>query len=128
MDKIERIIREAEKARERAYAPYSKFRVGAALLTQDGSIYTGCNVENASFGAACCAERVAVFKAISDGRRDFTAMAVVSDSQGFTFPCGICRQVMAEFKIPVIIVVDQNGRTAEYKLNDLLPHAFDKIE
>ncbi len=124
----EQLIQEAKKAREKAYAPYSKFRVGAALLARDGSVYTGCNVENASFGATCCAERVAIYKAVSDGRRDFAAIAVVSDSQGSTFPCGICRQVMTEFRIPVVIVVDEVGRIAEYRLNDLLPYAFDKIE
>ena len=117
-----------QKAREKAYAPYSKFRVGAALMTEDGSVYTGCNVENASYGATCCAERVAIFKAVSDGKRDFTAIAVMSDSHKFTFPCGICLQVMVEFKIPTVIVADRSGGTAQYKLNDLLPYAFDKIK
>ena len=99
-----KLIEEALKAKNNAYAPYSHFRVGAALLDVDHNITRGCNIENISFGATCCAERVAIFKAVSQGQKDFKAIAVVSDSQDFTFPCGICRQVMVEFKIPIVIV------------------------
>jgi cytidine deaminase len=124
---VRRLIEEALRAKEKAYAPYSNFRVGAALLAQDGSIYTGCNVENASYGATCCAERVAIFSAVADGKRSFKAIAVVSDSCGFTFPCGICRQVMLEFDIPVVIVADSGGTYREYTLEDLLPNGFKKF-
>lgn len=124
---VQRLVEEALRARERAYAPYSKFRVGATLLAEDGSIYTGCNVENASYGATCCAERVAIFSAVADGKRSFKAIAVVSDHKGFTFPCGICRQVMLEFDIPTVIVADSNGAYREYSLEALLPNGFSKF-
>lgn len=119
------LVEEALKAKEKAYAPYSHFRVGAALQTADGKIYTGCNVENASFGLAICAERVAIFKAISDGCQDFKAIAVVGDSDNFCSPCGSCRQVMAEFapEMPVIMV----GANKDYqvqKVRELIPGYF----
>jgi len=123
----EKLIDEAMEAKENAYAPYSKFRVGAALLDKNYKVYRGCNVENVSYGATCCAERVAIFKAISQGERDFLAIAVVSDSQEMTFPCGICRQVMLEFKIPKVIVGNGNGEYKEFTIEDLIPHGFDKI-
>ncbi|SFQ36628.1 cytidine deaminase [Caldicoprobacter faecalis] len=125
---VRRLIDEALKVKERAYVPYSNFRVGAALLAEDGSVYTGCNVENASYGATCCAERVAIFSAVADGKRSFKAVAVVSDYKGFTFPCGICRQVMLEFDIPTVIVADSNGTYREYTLKDLLPNGFKKFD
>lgn len=124
--KVRHLVEEAFKAKERAYAPYSNFRVGAALLAEDGSVYTGCNVENASYGATCCAERVAIFSAVADGKRSFKAIAVVSDHEGFTFPCGICRQVMLEFDIPTVIVADSSGAYREYALKDLIPNGFKK--
>ncbi|MCT4688353.1 cytidine deaminase [Vallitalea sp.] len=104
------IVNEAMKAKEMAYVPYSKFKVGAAVITKGGKIYTGCNIENASFGATNCAERTALFKAVSEGEREFDAIAVVSSSGDFTPPCGICRQVLAEL-MPEgkIILANNNG-------------------
>lgn len=121
---VQGLIKKALEAKENAYAPYSNFRVGAALLAQDGSIYTGCNVENVSFGATCCAERVAIFSAVADGKRSFKAIAVVSDYKGFTFPCGICRQVMLELRVPTVIVADSSGAYREYSVEALLPDSF----
>lgn len=120
----ERLIAAAIEARDRAYAPYSNFRVGAAILGSSHRIYSGCNIENVSFGATCCAERVAIFKGVSEGERDFLAIAILSDSEDYTFPCGICRQVMVEFRIPKVIVGDKNGRYVEYTLEELMPHSF----
>jgi cytidine deaminase len=119
------LVEEALRAKENAYAPYSKFRVGAALLTCDGQVFTGCNIENASFGATNCAERTAIFKAVSEGRREFTAIAIASDSRHLTYPCGICRQVMAEFNPEVrIIVANREGESRTFSLIELLPHSF----
>ena len=92
-----RINTSALEAREKAYCPYSNFKVGAAVLFEDGKIYTGCNIENASFGATNCAERTAIFKGVSEGNREIKAVAVVGDTNTYTYPCGICRQVIAEF-------------------------------
>ena len=103
-----RLMAEAEKARAQAYAPYSKFAVGAALLTRDGHIVHGCNVENASFGLSICAERNAVFKAVSKGWRDFVAIAVTAGKAGGASPCGACRQVLQEFA-PGLVVYWKNG-------------------
>lgn len=114
----------AVKARLSAYAPYSGFLVGAALLTADGSIYTGCNVENASYSLCCCAERTAIFKAVSDGAREFTAIAIAGgkdNADSVCYPCGACRQVMAEFCGDDFRVV-LSDRTL--KLSELLPYAF----
>lgn len=121
-------MKRAMEAREMAYAPYSGFRVGAALLTEDKETFTGCNIENVSFGATCCAERVAIFKAISERAQSFRAIAIVSDSKSLIFPCGICRQVMVEFKIPKIIVGDCHGRFKEFTLDELMPYAFESID
>ena len=94
---VEKLIRAAEEARERAYAPYSNYRGGAAILTRQGRCYTGCNIENASYGLTCCAERVALYKAVSAGEHDFDAIAVTAATDDFCVPCGACRQTLAEF-------------------------------
>jgi cytidine deaminase len=117
------LIAQAQAARERAYAPYSHFAVGAALLARDGRVFTGCNVENASYGLTVCAERVAIFKAVSEGCRDFAAIAVVT-ATGAT-PCGACRQVLVEFGVDQIIVARSNGSYATFTLDELVPQAFD---
>lgn len=121
------LVKEAMKAKEFAYVPYSNFQVGAAVVTKGGKVYTGCNVENASYGATNCAERTALFKAISEGDRDFEAIAVVSSADDFTPPCGICRQVLAEL-MPEgkIILANHAGETKEYSIEDLLPLSFTK--
>jgi len=118
------LIKAAKEARKMAYAPYSKYKVGAALLTTSGEIITGCNVENASFGGTICAERTAVVKAISDGHSTFIAIAVVTRNGGF--PCGICRQFMNEFAPELIIITaDTKGAIRnETRLNEILPHGF----
>jgi cytidine deaminase len=117
------LVEAARRAREMAYAPYSEYKVGAAVLTGDGSVYTGCNVENASYPASICAERVAITKAISEGQRDFLAIAVITGSGGF--PCGICRQVMFEFAPEMrVFIADTEGILAECTVSDLLPDGF----
>ncbi len=115
----------ALQAKEQAYAPYSKFCVGAALLCKDGTVYTGCNIENASYTPTICAERTAVFKAISEGKRRFIAMAVAGDATPCS-PCGVCRQVLAEFCEPSFTVVLQgaDGNPVRYTLAQLLPVKF----
>ena len=119
----EDLIAKATEAREKAYAPYSHFAVGAALLAKSGRVYTGCNVENASYGLSVCAERVAVFKAVSEGERDFEALAVVTEN-GVT-PCGACRQVLLEFGDDIqVIVADEAGEYRVFGLQELLPEAF----
>ncbi len=119
-----RLVDAAIRARERAYAPYSNYRVGAALLGNSGAIYTGCNVENATYGATICAERTAVVKAVSEGEQDFRAIAVVTADGGTL--CGICRQILYEFAPNMcVIVADAEGRIRrEYILTDLLPDSF----
>jgi cytidine deaminase len=117
------LIAKAMKAREQAYAPYSHFTVGAALLGKSGRVYTGCNVENASYGLSICAERAAVFKAVSEGERDFKAIAVVTE-KGVT-PCGACRQVLMEFGEDMqVIVANESGEYRVLTLRELLPEAF----
>ena len=133
----EKLLELAHEARERAYAPYSHYAVGAALLTKDGRVYQGCNIENASFSATNCAERTAFFKAVYDGCYDFAAIAVVGGPAGKPVqaqdepsgPCGVCRQVMAEFCEPDtfrIFVSKKNGEYREYTLGELFPGAFTK--
>ena len=126
-----KLIEEATKARDMAYAPYSKFHVGAALLLGDGSIVTGCNIENASFGATNCAERTAIFKAISEGKRHFKAIAICGgeqkDDTDFCPPCGICRQVMREFCKPdfkILLSANHGKDIKEYTLEEILPESF----
>jgi cytidine deaminase len=119
------IIEAALAARLRAYAPYSKFWVGAAIEDAAGEIFTGCNVENASYGMTICAERVAVAKAVSQGSREFRRIAVAADTDPLTPPCGACRQVLAEFCLDMeILLVSPHGKTESVRFRDLLPRAF----
>lgn len=121
---IKNLIKEALEAQEKAYVPYSKFRVGAALLTEDDEIYSGCNIEISSYSPTICAERTAIFKAVSEGHKKIKAIAVVGDSE-YTFPCGVCRQVMREFgKDMKIIIANSIDDYKIYTLEDLLPHSF----
>jgi cytidine deaminase len=115
-------IKAAWQARERAYAPYSNFAVGAALLAADGRIFSGCNVENISYGLTMCAERVAIGAALAAGARDFVAMAVVADTAVPISPCGACRQVMAEFGVPRVLLANRT-EWLEFTLSELLPRA-----
>ena len=116
----------ALRAREHAHAPYSKFRVGAALEAADGTVYTGCNIENASYGLTMCAERVALFKALSEGARRFRRIAVAADTDVLTPPCGACRQLLWEFcRDCEITLVNLRGKTESCLMKDLLPRAFD---
>lgn len=116
----------AEKACENAYAPYSEFKVGAALLTSDGRVFTGCNVENSSYGAGICAERTAAVKAVSEGAVSFSAIAIANGGGGLTFPCGICRQFLSEFAEEGFRVVLRNdkGSLEIFTLEELMPHGF----
>ena len=130
MDKIQ-LIKIANQARKNAYTPYSKFKVGAALLCEDGSVVTGCNVENSSYPAGCCAERTAIFKAISEGRKNFRALAIMGgpaegEVEDFCSPCGICRQVLSEFVEGDFPLYTENGKgeIKEYTMQELLPYAF----
>ncbi|MBO6010179.1 MAG: cytidine deaminase [Oscillospiraceae bacterium] len=124
------LINAAFKASENAWAPYSGFKVGAALLCSDGTVYTGCNIENASFGATICAERVALSKAISDGRRKgFVMLAVAADSETYCMPCGMCRQFISEFSSDIeILSARGDGRYTSYRLSQLLPHPFEAYD
>ena len=126
-ENYKRLIKEAEKARKRAYTPYSKFKVGAAILTSDGKIFTGCNIENASFGLTVCAERVAILKAISEGSTEFEAIAIIGDTDQPCSPCGACRQVVSEFGEKIkIIMSNLKGDIKIKKIGELLPEAFSK--
>ncbi|CDI50201.1 cytidine deaminase [Clostridium tetani 12124569] len=122
------LIKKAIEAREWAYVPYSNFKVGAAILTEDNNIYNGCNIENASFGATNCAERTAIFKAVSEGKTKIKAIAVLGRKDEFTYPCGICRQVIAEFgDKSTIVILAKNIDEYEVKtLEEILPGAFTK--
>jgi cytidine deaminase len=120
------LVRRARQARRRAFAPFSRFKVGAALRARDGTVITGCNVENASYGLTICAERVAVFKAVSEGSRKFDAIAVIADSPRLTPPCGPCRQILWEFCGDIWVhMSDLRGRTRTMRLLELLPFPFD---
>ena len=120
------VIEEAKRVRAFAYAPYSHFAVGAALRTKSGKVYNGCNIENSAFPMTMCAERIAVFRAVSAGERDFDTIAVIADSPSPTPPCGACRQVLAEFGVSRVIMANVSGDTEEKTLDELLPGAFTK--
>ena len=120
------LIEAAREVREKAYAPYSNFKVGAAVRAKSGKIYTGCNVESASYGLTVCAERVAVWKAVSEGEKEFTNVAVVADTEELTPPCGVCRQIIWEFGGDIPITFSNlNGKVETVKMSELLPRAFD---
>jgi cytidine deaminase len=124
---INELINKAKNAREHSYSPYSRFKVGAALKTKNEMVFTGCNIENSSYGLSICAEREAIFKAISAGERDLDTIAVVTDSDKLTTPCGACRQVMWEFsKDMTIVVANLKGEKKEFKIKELLAHPFGK--
>jgi cytidine deaminase len=124
--KSQHLITEAKTARERAYVPYSKFKVGAALLTRDGKVFHGCNIENAAYSMCNCAERTALFKAWSEGEKEFAAMAVIADTKRPVPPCGACRQVISELcpKDMKIILTNLQGDIQELTVQELLPGAF----
>ncbi|MFN2578846.1 MAG: cytidine deaminase [Pyrinomonadaceae bacterium] len=120
------LIKIATDARLRSVAPFSKFLVGAALRTSEGKVFTGCNVESASYGLTVCAERVAIWKALSEGERDFTDLVIVADTEALTPPCGTCRQIIWEFaKHAKIVLVNLRGQKEEVDIAHLLPKAFD---
>ncbi|ADM38546.1 cytidine deaminase [Bacillus spizizenii] len=120
------LITEALKARDMAYAPYSKFQVGAALLTKDGKVYRGCNIENAAYSMCNCAERTALFKAVSEGDTEFQMLAVAADTPGPVSPCGACRQVISELctKDVIVVLTNLQGQIKEMTVEELLPGAF----
>ena len=123
---MEELIEEAKKARDKAYAPYSKFSVGAALLASNGLVYHGCNIENAAYSLCNCAERTALFKALSDGEREFLMLAVVADTVRPVPPCGACRQVISELcpqDMPIILT-NLSGKIQQFTVEELLPAAF----
>jgi len=126
MDDNTELIEAAKRARESAYAPYSNFSVGAAVKTKSGKIFTGCNIENASYGLTVCAERVAIWKAVSEGETEFTQIAVVADTPELTPPCGACRQIIWEFcgDVPVVFA-NLKGAVETVPMKELLPRAFD---
>lgn len=126
MTEWDRLIAAARAARENAHAPYSNFRVGAAVRANSGRVFTGCNVENATYGLTLCAERVAIFKAVSEGERGFDAIAVVADTDVLTPPCGACRQIIWEFcGDAVVVLANLKGRTEQFKMSQLFPRPFD---
>ncbi|MDO4300173.1 MAG: cytidine deaminase [Clostridia bacterium] len=124
MDENRQLYEMAVKAKEYAYAPYSNFKVGAAVLTSDGMVFLGNNIENASYGAAVCAERVAIFKAVSEAKKNIVKIAIASDTNDFTMPCGICRQVISEFMPEGEIILGNENEIKVYKVTELLPYAF----
>ena len=124
--KTNELLEQEIQARDKAYVPYSKFRVGAALLTTSGKVYQGCNIENASYGLTNCAERTALFKAVSEGEKEFSTMVVVGETEGPIAPCGACRQVIVEFCKPdmPVILANLKGDISETTVSQLLPGAF----
>lgn len=121
------LMKEAKRAMKYSYSPYSNFAVGAALVTVDGKIYRGCNIENASYGATNCAERTALFAAIADGATEFETMAIVSSSGEYTYPCGICRQVIAELMPKGKLIISNNDNDYKtFTIDEMLPHSFTK--
>ncbi len=119
------LLEKAKEALGNAYAPYSDFEVGAAVLTSTGEVFTGCNIENASYGASICAERTAIAKAVSEGYTNLVKIAIVCSSGEYAMPCGICRQVMLEFMADgLVIVEDKNEGIREHKVSDLIPYGF----
>jgi len=124
--KIHDLIAAARAVREHAHADYSGFKVGAALETADGTIITGCNIENATYGLTVCAERVAIFKALSEGHREFRRMVVVAPPEAPTPPCGACRQILWEFAGDLeVVLANLNGETGRHRMSELLPQPFD---
>ena len=125
-EKFHPLIEAAKKAREQSVAPFSGFFVGAAVKTDSGKVYTGCNIESASYGLTVCAERVAIWKALSEGERNFTELAVVADTETLTPPCGTCRQIIWEFaRNATIVFANLNGQSETFHMAELLPRAFD---
>ncbi len=123
---LQQLIETAKAARLRSIAPFSNFLVGAALKTEGGKVYTGCNVESASYGLTVCAERVAIWKALSEGERQFTELAIIADTKSLTPPCGTCRQIIWEFcKNATIVLANLRGESEIVSIRDLLPRAFD---
>ncbi len=120
----EELIKLAAKARKKAYAPYSNFKVGAALETKNGHVYTGANVENSSFGLSMCAERIAIFKAVTNGETEFKKLAVIANTKDVVSPCGACRQVMAEFGDFEVLLANMEGKVEKTTVGALLPGAF----
>ena len=125
---LQKLIQAAIEMRKQSYSPYSNFAVGAAVLSNDGYIYGGCNIENASYGLTNCAERTAIFNAVSDGKRNLSAIAVVADTDRPCSPCGACRQVIGEFKIPCIIMANLKGEYRTVTLEELLPFSFSNTD
>lgn len=120
-----KLVKQAQAARKRSHSPYSRFRVGAALLTKKGKVYTGCNIEVSSFGLTICAERTAIFKAISEGEKRFAAIAIATDEDSFTAPCGACRQVLMDLAGNIDFVMSKkNGEVQVMKMIDLIPFPF----
>jgi cytidine deaminase len=125
-ESLQELIETAKTARLRSVAPFSSFLVGAALRTEDGKVFTGCNVESASYGLTVCAERVAIWKAVSEGERHFSELAIVADTETLTPPCGTCRQIIWEFaKNATIVLGNLSGETQIVSIRELLPRAFD---
>ena len=124
-EELRSLVEAARKARLHAYSPYSRVKIGAAVLTSDGSVYTGANIENASYGLSCCAERTAIFKAVSEGARKIVAIAIVGKSEDFTKPCGACRQVMVEFNPRMrVLMRGADGFSEDGTAASLLPSRF----
>lgn len=122
---LDELVRKAKEARKKAYSPYSRVRIGAAVMTRTGKVYSGCNIENSSYGLSNCAERTAIFKAVSEGERDIVAIAIVGESDDYTRPCGACRQVMVQFN-PEMKVIRRgtDGFASDTTARELLPHSF----